>query len=198
MNTQDFLTYAFDLIAFGYASLMLLNFIDGIGGDLWEIFYPEKTTTPQEEDMPRTKIPQVSPGQLSLFDINPEPFPQMPDPWTLPVNDAIELIAAPQKPAKSKPKPLLLLPQAKEISTQPPLPATAEPTLDELLAGLDINNLQLRPARKLAKLLNIPQKLNSKDKPLGFLRAQIKAKLQQPQELPPEAIEAVRRELLAS
>lgn len=74
---------------------------------------------------------------------------------------------------------------------------TVPPFLEEILQDLDIEHLQLRPARKLAKALGISQKVNGRDQPLSFLRAQIKAKLQQPQELPAETLIAIR-DLLAS
>ena len=65
------------------------------------------------------------------------------------------------------------------------------------LAGVDLDTLQLRPARKIARALGIAQKVNGKDQPLSWLCSQIKNRLQQSQEVSPEAIEAVR-ELLAS
>lgn len=76
-------------------------------------------------------------------------------------------------------------------------PASVTRSLEEMLQGVDLDTLQLRPARKIAKALSIAQKINKQDQPLSFLRAQIKAKLQQSGELPPEAIDAIR-ELLAS
>lgn len=76
-------------------------------------------------------------------------------------------------------KPLLLLPQAKEIITQPPLQALTKPALDELLVGVDIETLKLRPARKIASALGVAQKVNRKDLPLEWLRAQIKKRLEQ-------------------
>lgn len=72
-----------------------------------------------------------------------------------------------------------------------------EVELRELLMGIDIDNLQLRPARKIAKALNIAQKINGRDQTLGFLRNQIKVKLQQLDALPVETVE-VLRQVLAS
>ncbi|MDY7016200.1 MAG: hypothetical protein SVX43_21905 [Cyanobacteriota bacterium] len=43
----------------------------------------------------------------------------------------------------------------------------------------DIETLQLRPARKIAKQLGIQQKVNGKDQPLSWLRAQIKKRLEE-------------------
>lgn len=169
MSTQDFLILLIDATALGFIAIASFDFIEGL------IYYYRK----------RSSI--VSPGQLSLFDIRPEPVPELPDPWELPTS---RLIVQPlQKPPQPEQK-LLLLPQA-ELETR------EVPLLDELLAGIDIDKLQIRPARKIAKVLGIAQKVNGRDQPLSWLRAQIKARLQQPQELPLAAIEAVR-ELLAS
>lgn len=73
---------------------------------------------------------------------------------------------------------------------EPEQPA-ALPSL-EILQDIDIEHLQLRVARKIAKALGIAQKINGRDQPLSFLRAQIKARLQQPQEVPAEALQALR------
>lgn len=72
-----------------------------------------------------------------------------------------------------------------------------EPELRELVIGVNIDNLQLRPAREIAKAFNIAQRINGRDKTLGFLRSQIKVKFQQSQELARETAEIVR-ELLVS
>ena len=59
-----------------------------------------------------------------------------------------------------------------------------EPTLEELLQGIDIDTLQLRPARKICSRLGIQQKVNGKDAPLSWLRSQIKSRLsEQPTEV---------------
>ena len=58
-------------------------------------------------------------------------------------------------------------------------------SIAEALQVIDIDTLQLRPARKIAKALGIAQKVNGKDQPLSWLKAQIQAKLQQPQPLSP-------------
>ena len=70
-----------------------------------------------------------------------------------------------------------------------------EPTLKELLQGINIDTLQLRPARKICGRLGIQQKVNSKDAPLSWLRAQIKAKLS---EKPTEAVPVIQEVLRAS
>lgn len=177
---QDILTASLEVVTVSFALVMVFDFISGL-----------KCIAQPAQFQSR---PQIEPEVIALGTKTLEPLGHLPDPWMLP---AREMPVRTQKPAPTEPKPLLLLPQAKEDTAQPPLPTSAKPTLDKLLADVDLDQLQLRPARKIAKLLNISQKLNSKDKPLGFLRAQIKAKLHQSQEIPPQTIEVVR-ELLAS
>ena len=147
--------------------------------------------------MPRSKMPLVSPGQLNLFDLKPKTLPLLPDPWTLPIDEIAEVTAQPQQIVQIEHKPLLLLPPANEISIQPPLTATAKLKLVKLLSDIDIDKLQLRPARKIAKALNIAQKINGRDQTLSFFRSQIKAKLQQSEALSAETVK-VLREALAS
>ncbi len=61
-----------------------------------------------------------------------------------------------------------------------------EPTIEELLQDIDLDTLQLRPARKICGKLGIQQKVNGKDAPLSWLRAQIKGRLtEKPQETAP-------------
>lgn len=107
----------------------------------------------------------------------------LPDPWILPLDEVLSLPPLGQRPTGQL-KPLLLLPQV-----------TIESNLDELFSAIDIDKLTLRRARKIAKALGIAQKVNKKDQPIYWLRAQIKAKLQQPQALPATAILAVREEI---
>lgn len=184
---EDFLAFLINAITVSFLLIAAVDFVTG----LVKLMERQKKAT------------IVSPKQLNLFALSrtqSKPFLQMPAPWTLPLldNSVSELTALPQKSDQRPQLPLLLLPQAMDIVVvQPALPTTTKPRLDELLAGVDLDTLQLRSARKIAKLLNISQKVNGRDQPLSFLRAQIKTKLQQPQELPPAAIDAVR-ELLAS
>lgn len=181
MNAQDFLTFLFEVIALGFIALMTLDFIT--------------------ELMPSLKMPQASPSQLSIFDIELEPelLFTLLDPWTLPVDELAEITEPePFKNAQHQHKPLLLLPQAQEVvAKRSPATASAKSKLDELLVGVDLDKLQLRPARKIAKALGIAQKINGVDRKLDFLRAQIRSKLQQPQTLSSDAVEAVRELLLA-
>lgn len=180
MSAQEFLTLLFDAIALSFITVATLDFITGL--------------TPL---MPRFKLPVASPGQLNLFDLEPLPFPLLPDPWILPTDEIFDIMAQPQQTAQIEHKRLLLLPPANEISIQPPLTATAKLKLVNLLSDIDIDKLQLRPARKMAKALNIAQKINGRDQTLSFLRSQIKARLQQLETLPVETVK-VLGEVLAS
>lgn len=175
MSAQEFLTLLFNVIALAFITIAALDFILGL--------------------MPRYKLPVVSPGQLNLFDCKPKSLPLLPDPWVLPIDEIAEAIAQPQQTAQSQQKPALLLPPAKEISIQPPLLTVAELKLNQLSSGINIDKLQLRPARKLAKALNIAQKINGRDQTLSFLRNQIKVKLQQLEALPVETVEVLREVL---
>ena len=69
----------------------------------------------------------------------------------------------------------------------------SEPTIEELLQDIDLDTLQLRPARKICGKLGIQQKVKGKDAPLSWLRAQIKGRLtEKPQEVAP-VIEEIKR-----
>jgi hypothetical protein len=83
--------------------------------------------------------------------------------------------------------------EPEQIVLEEPTEVEAAPTLEQLLEDIDLDKLQLRPARKIAGKLNIQQKVNGKDQPLGFLRAQIKKRLsEQPQEVAPVIKEILR------
>lgn len=168
--TQEILTFFIDAIAILYILLLALDFLEVL--------------------MNRFKALQTSPGQLNLFDVSPEPFSILPDPWLLPIDTPSEMISMPQ-PYPQPSKPLLLLPPAKQEVAKA-LPITIpQANLEELLSSTNLDTLQLRSARRIAKALGIAQKVNGKDRKLNVLRSQIRAKLQQPQSLSPEAIEAV-------
>jgi hypothetical protein len=73
-------------------------------------------------------------------------------------------------------------PEPEEISTDfadiasPSAEPTTEPT-PEPVPSVDVTKLPLREARKIAKQLGIKQKVNGKDAPVSWLRAQIQQKL---------------------
>ena len=76
---------------------------------------------------------------------------------------------------------LLAHKQQKHLQLLPPVRAidVSTPELEDLLRGVDLNKLKLRQDRKIAKVLEIAQKVNDRDQKLEFLRSQIKLKLQQ-------------------
>ncbi len=80
------------------------------------------------------------------------------------------------------------------VVEETPESSNQEPTLEQFLADIDIDTLQLRPARKICSRLGIQQKVNSKDAPLSWLRSQIKSRLsEKPNEVAPiiqEVLEA--------
>ena len=172
---QDLLTAFAELIFFGFAIIFLFDLAIALN-NCW-IASAQKLPLPHKIEAPAATF-QIQPRSKDLFLV-------LPDPWILPLDEALSRPQLGQR-AASQLKPLLLLPQV-----------TAESNLDELFSNIDIDKLPLQQARKIAKALGIAQKVNKKDQPISWLRAQIKAKLQQPQELPTTAILAVR-ELLAS
>ena len=51
--------------------------------------------------------------------------------------------------------------------------------LEQLLDGINIETLKLRPARRIAGKLGIQQKFSGKDAPLRYLRTQIRQRLEE-------------------
>jgi len=83
-------------------------------------------------------------------------------------------------------------PQVTEIPEQTPVTPIVEiPNIDSALPELDIDNLPLRPVRKIASMLKIKQKVNKKDQPVSWLRAQIKKALQDKPGLLQKAVEII-------
>lgn len=182
---QELLTASAELIVFVFSATFLLD-LAIVLNNCW-IASAIKSSSPYQSEAPTIKPHlQLDKKAISLL---------LPDPWMLPIDEVAE-ISTHKRFSPNKLKPLLLLPPAKETSTSS-VPITAELTLNELFLNIDIDKLQLRLARKIAKELGIFQKVNGRDQKLSWLRAQIKAKLQHPQELPTTAILAVR-DLLAS
>ena len=67
-----------------------------------------------------------------------------------------------------------------------------KPTIEELLEGIEIKDITLRKARKIASALNIKQKVNGKSQPLAWLLKQIEKKLEvNPIEVAPIIVEKV-------
>lgn len=68
-----------------------------------------------------------------------------------------------------------------------------KPAIADLLEGIEVEKLTLRKARKVAKALDIRQKVSGKDQPKAFLVAQIAKKLKaNPVEVAPIIVEQVR------
>lgn len=118
------------------------------------------------------------------------------DPWTLTIDEDVAAIAS-DKYSNQQHQPLLLLPPVVEVDELERVSGSAELKPLQLFAAVDLDRLSLRKARKIAKELGISQKVNGRAQALGFLKSQIKSKLQQWQSLPPKTVEIVR-ELLAS
>lgn len=174
---QDLLTAFAELIVFGFTVVFLLDLAIALN-NCW---------IASAQKLPLSHKIEATAATFQIQSENKDFTSILPDPWTLPLNEVLPLPPLGQRATSQlKLKPLLLLPQV-----------TAELNLDKLLSAIDIDKLQLRRARKIAKALGIAQKVNKKDQPVSWLRAQIKAKLQQPQALPTTAILAVR-EFLAS
>lgn len=180
---SDLLVSLLELIVISFIGIMVFDFVDGL-------VHLARSVQSQ------SKV-QIEPEAITLEAITPmtEPLSPLglPDPWTLP--SEVPTISQGLAPAQSRMKPLLLLPQAKEISTQPPLQALTKPALDELLIGVDLETLKLRPARKIASALGLAQKVNRRDLPLEWLRAQIKKRLEQ---TPHETAQVIAEVLKAS
>ncbi len=227
MAMQDVLSALIENLAIAFGLIMVLDFVSGLGQitqpvqsgrfstletealaaatsllEVREIPEPwllSVDEVPAIEVLPRahfnapkhpTQLPLLLlPGVLAAATSSVE-VEEIPDPWLL----SVDTISSSVQLLEASIKPLLLLPPGAELS----FPAPGKPSLEELLAGVvDIDKLQLRPARKIAKALEVAQKVNGKDQPLSWLRAQIKAKLQL-EEVPAEAIEAITQELRAS
>ncbi len=163
---QALLTASIELLFFAFSAIFLLDLAIALK-KCW---------------VASAHTPQTQPEKKEYVQV-------LPDPWTLPLEP---VVSKPQRQPFSAihSKSMLLLLPAKEISAS--LPTITKSTLSELFLEVDIDKLQLRAARKIAKALGIAQKVNKKDQPISWLRAQIKTKLQQPQELTTTVILAVQ------
>ena len=191
---QDLLTSTIELIFFSFAIVMAFDFVNGLRCVSQPVqVHAQIQSRPQTEPeaiAQRSRQRQIAPRTEML-----EPLGYLPDPWTLPVDEVPAIPQKPVPPAQPDPKPLLLLPQAKESNAQGLLSTSVKPTLDELLMGVDIDTLKLRPARKIASALGVAQKVNRRDLPLEWLRAQIKKRLEQ---TPTETAQVIAEVLKAS
>lgn len=106
--------------------------------------------------------------QFSLLDVESADVvsPTLPEPWE--VEEPMIIAQALPSNFEEEAEVEILLPQSRQHHT---------PTLEELLEGIDLNTIPLRPARKIAGTLGIAQKVKGKDVPLAWLRTQIKSRL---------------------
>ncbi len=100
---------------------------------------------------------------------------------------AVATLLTPETPItsqRSKPAQVTMEDCARVVEETPE--SLLEPIIEELLQDIELDTLQLRPARKICGKLGIQQKVNGKDAPLSWLRAQIKSRLtEKPQETAP-------------
>lgn len=181
MSAQQSLTFLFDVIALSFITIATID----LGREIIALY----------------KQVFIAPQQPLLTNSQPQTLPQLPDPWLLPIEET----TAPADPdIQQQPKPVLLLAPARAMGEEQSSRVGEaqslvqhEMIIEELLLGVDLDKLQLRQARKLAKVLGIAQKINGKNQKLAFLRGQIKLKLQEMRSLQPEVVAAVRREWTA-
>lgn len=187
MSAQQSLTFLFDAIALSFLTIATIDLSQEIIKLYTQVF--------------------VASQQPPSTNSQPQALPKLLDPWLLPVEDT----ATPSdRNIQQQPKPILLLAQAKAMGEVRLSSSTiAEQSGDRYISTLEgllpavnavnavnLDTIKLRQARKIAKMLEIAQKVNGKDKKLDWLKAQIKAKLQQERSPQPEVI-AVVRELIA-
>ena len=180
MSTQELLTFLFNAIALGFIIIATMDF-----GTRLVVAYKQVSST---SNLPSTSTRKPI-SKLPLA-VKPQGLGQLPDPWLLPVQAKGEIVPLTNL-AQGEQKHLRLLPPAKIINV-------FNLKLEDLLRGLDLDKLKLRQARKVAKVLEIAQKVNRRDQKLAFLVSQIKAKLQQETLLQPELMKLVNEALLAS
>lgn len=142
-----------------------------------------------------TSVPVVAAAKPT---VTPQGQPVAPEPTT------IEIAAAPQEPDRDEELEAALWEPAAtgeeapiaSVETEPAqvtVEKLAKESQEELLKDIDLDTLQLRPARKICGRLGIQQKVNGKDAPLSWLRAQIKNRLsEKPQETVPVIEEILR------
>lgn len=182
MSAQESLTFLFDAITLSFIAITTIDLSQEIVKLYQQVFI-----TPQQPPSTNSQAQVLS---------------QLPDPWLLSVE---EITAPSDRCLQQQPKPVLLLAPAKAISEGRLSSSTiveqlrdrSISTLEGLLA-VNLDTIKLRQARKIAKRLKIAQKVNGKDQKLDWLKAQIKAKVQQEQSLKAEVVAVLREELIAS
>lgn len=183
MSTQELLTNLFNVIALGFTLIAAIDFTLRL-----VVVY-------QQVSIASSSSKKELPAQQSISELSsvavPQVLLQLPDPWLLPL--PVEEAVASVKLVQKEQKHLRLLPPALATNVSNP-----EPKLEDWLRGVELENLKLRQARKIAKVLGIAQKVNGRDQKLAFLVSQIKVKLQQETWLQPEVIKLISEARLAS
>ena len=158
MSTQELLTFLFNGIALGFIIIAAMDFGTRLVVALKQVSIAL--------DSPLTKIQQPS-GQLPL-NAKLQELGQLPDPWLLPTAEALQLLRFPstdffkrEDKAEIASKILLAHKQQKHLRLLPPAKTidVFNPELEDLLRGVDLDELKLRQARKIAKVLEIAQKV---------------------------------------
>jgi hypothetical protein len=147
---------------------------------------PEKPNKEEKELPLEPTQPQNKPEPMPVPAHRKDP-PALEDPWALK-----PLAKAQEQKVDETPQPIAE-PVADTLESRVDEPVSNSPTIEELLTGVDLDNLQLRPARKIAGKLGIQQKVNGKDQPLSWLRVQIKKRFsEKPIETAPVIAEALK------
>lgn len=160
MATQDLLTLLLEIVTVAFAFVVAMDFVAGLS---------------------RLGLPDY-PQKIDALAITTLEFHLEPEPELAPAIVETETLMLPLFESESKPAIEISSAQSREqsLAQSESQPGAVLPVLLELATSV-----KLRPARKIAKLLGISQNV-----PLAALRANIKAKLQQPQ-LSPDVLEAM-------
>ena len=198
MNAQDFLTLLFNAIALSFIFIITFDFIAFVSIAIQH--QKLKAVSPSQ-----FSIFEILPTKEPLCPIDME---QIPDPWMLstvehrqnepkqpqlllatstveveqstPVIATLEWLTETISPVKDEnEQPPNLIEMAHSKSASLPIPETTALAKLLRLIDIDIEKLQRSPARKIAKALNIAQKINGKDAPVSWLRSQIKERLKE-------------------
>ncbi len=149
MSNQELLTFLFNVIALGFLGIAAMDF-----GTRAVTVYKQVSFS---SSSPLTSAQQPI-SELPLATTPSRVLSQLPDPWLLPMKYEASTST---KTCSKEQKHLRLLPQAKVINI-------SNPKLEDLLQGVGLDKLKLRPARKIAKVLGIAQKVNGRDQKFAF------------------------------
>ncbi|MDF5720964.1 MAG: hypothetical protein PUP91_10880 [Rhizonema sp. PD37] len=201
MNAQDFLTLLFNAIAVSFIFIITFDFITFVSIAI-------QHQKPKAVSLSQFSIFEILPTKEPLCPIDMEliPDPWMLStvehrqnkpkhtkvkPQLLLASSTVELeqstpviatlewlteTISPVKDENEQPPNVIEMAHSKSASL--PIPETTA-LANNSLRLIDIEKLQLRPARKIAKELNIAQKVRGKDAPVSWLRSQIKERLKE-------------------